>query len=91
MPMWTLSAPGVDAARVSFPMLVFDGKERTKVKMNANKVKLSLAGKGVCFEIVNPKTAVLKRSGKELNHRNGKVEEVFAEVGKQAVYRITAE
>ena len=54
-------------------------------------VTLRLAGAGVRFEVVEPASAVLKRSGRQLKHRNGIVEPISAEFkGTRAVYRISA-
>lgn len=87
-----ITKEGVDAVKVYFPMLVFDGKDKTKVNMDEDKVSLNLAGESVTFTVLEPKGARLKRSGKELDHRNGLVEAAFAEVkGNRVVYRISAE
>ncbi len=81
----------VDAIRVYYPMLVFDGKDRTKVVMDKNTVKLTLAGKSVRFTVIEPRGVTLQRGAKQLKHRNGMVTEAFAETtGKRLVYRITA-
>ncbi|MDF7825127.1 hypothetical protein P4B35_13975 [Pontiellaceae bacterium B12227] len=82
----------VDGIRVSFPMLVFDGKDRTQIDLKNNQLNLELNGKGVTFTVLDPAGLQLKRSGVELNHRNGMVEEVSAEAsGKRMVYRISGE
>jgi len=87
-----ITIDGVDAIRVYYPMLVFDGRDKTKVVMNRNTVKLSLAGKSVKFTVTEPKGAILQRSGKQLKHRNGMAEAAFAEAtGKRLTYRITAD
>ncbi|MCP4374928.1 MAG: hypothetical protein GY794_01910, partial [bacterium] len=86
-----ITAKGADAIRVSYPMLVFDGKDRTKVAMDKNAVKLTLAGKSVKFTVLEPSGVTLRRNDKQLKHRNGMVAEAFAETtGKRLVYRITA-
>jgi len=86
-----ITKDGVEAIRVYFPILVFDGKDKTKVVMEKNTVKLSLAGKSVKFTVMGPRGVTLQRSGKQLKHRNGMVEAAFAETtGKRLVYRITA-
>ncbi len=87
-----ITRDGVDAIRVYYPMLIFDGKDRTKVVMDKNAVRLTLAGKSVNFTVMEPKGVTLQRSGKQLKHRNGMVEAAFAEaMGKRLVYRITAD
>jgi hypothetical protein len=79
-----------DTMRVYYPMLVFDGRDRTKVKISGASVKLTLAGKSVRFTILVPKDAKLRRAGKELKHRNGLVEPIIAEFkGNRATYRIS--
>lgn len=86
-----ITSEGADSVRVSFPMLVFDGKDRTKVELKKNKLTLSLNSKSVNFTVLEPKRLQLKRSDEELAHRNGLVEEVSAETsGKRIVYRISA-
>ena len=53
---------------------------------------MKLAGKRVKFTVMEPENAVLRRSGNKLEHRNGVVEDVFAETpGKRLAYRITSE
>jgi hypothetical protein len=84
-------AKDISAIRACYPMLVFDGKDNTRVDMKDNTVKLTLANGSVHFTILEPNAAKLQRSAKELKHRNGVVEEVFAEVaGKRIAYRISA-
>ena len=79
-----------EAMRVTFPMLVFDGATKTAVTMKNNAVTLTLADKSVNFAIIEPNAVKLKRSGKELKHRNGIVEAAVAESsGKRMVYRIS--
>ena len=85
-----VTAPNAGSIRVSFPMLVFDGKERTKVELKDSQLHLSLNGKTIHFTVLEPSGLRLKRSGKELKHRNGMVEEVSAEAaGERIVYRIS--
>ena len=87
-----VSLGGVDAVRATYPMLVFDGKDETDVAMRDNGVKLTLAGKSAVFEILEPKGAMLQRSGKQLKHRNGMVEEAYVEIsGRRIVYRIAVD
>ena len=85
-----ITLDGVDAMRVTYPMLVFDGQDKTKVEMNKNAVTLTLAGKSVNFTVLEPKGLKLQRSGKQLKHRNGMVEAVYAETsGRRMIYRIS--
>lgn len=86
-----LSGAGVKGLRVNYPMLVFDGLEKTDIQMQGNAVTLRLAGSGVKFAVTEPAGAVLRRTGKELGHRNGMVEPLYAEIaGLRASYRIEA-
>jgi hypothetical protein len=82
----------IEAMRVHYPMLVFDGQNKTRIDMKGNTVKLTLAGKSVRFTILEPATARLTRAGKQLKHRNGLIEPAVAELpGNRTVYRITAQ
>jgi rhamnogalacturonyl hydrolase YesR len=82
---------GICAMRVTWPMLVFDGLEKTQVEMQGHTAAVSLDGRGVRLTVLEPATAVLRRTGRVLNHRNGQVEEVVAEFqGTRAVIRLTA-
>jgi len=86
----TLTDADASALRVTFPMLVFDGENKTDIAMKENAVRLKLAGKGVQFTVLEPQGVTLKRSGEALKHRNGMVEAAIGEIpGKRAVYRIT--
>ncbi len=69
----------VDAMRIEWPMLVFDGRARTDVRMNGNVVEARLDGRGVRFAVLEPAGAVLRREGREIPHRNGIVDTVLAE------------
>ncbi|MEI7947421.1 MAG: hypothetical protein WCJ02_12025 [bacterium] len=64
--------------RVAFPMLVFNGREKTDIQITSNIVNLKLEGKGVQVEITRPREASWKRSGEAVKHRNGDVERVTA-------------
>jgi rhamnogalacturonyl hydrolase YesR len=86
-----VTVDGIDAMRITLPMLVFDGENRTDVKLKGDAVTLTLAGKSVNFAVVEPKAVKLQRSGEELRHRNGIIEAATAEIpGNRMVYRITA-
>ncbi len=87
-----ITKDGVDAIRVCYPMLVFDGRDKTKVVMAKDTVQLSLADKSVNFTVIEPKGVTLQRTGKQLSHRNGMVDTAFADAtGRRLVYRITAD
>ena len=87
----TVTKNGIDAMRVYYPMLVFDGKNRTEVSMKDNLVKLTLQDKNIVFTVLEPKGAQLQRSGNPLKHRNGLIETAFAEIrGNHAVYHISS-
>jgi hypothetical protein len=78
------------AFRVYYPILVFDGREETKVKMDGARATLELDGRGVQFTVQEPADAKLVRLGKRLTHRNGLVEPVFVDIqGAKAVYSVT--
>ncbi len=78
--------------RVTYPMLVFDGQEKTKIDISGNRVSLELDGRGVRFSVLQPQGVVLRRSGTTLAHRNGLIESAVAEIdGRRAVYRIAAD
>ena len=79
----------VAATRISFPALVFDGESRTDVTLQGNVLSLALRDRGMRFEITDPKVN-LERTGKELPHRNGMVEEIYGEANRtHMTYRIT--
>jgi hypothetical protein len=66
-------------------MLLFDGQEETKITIDGNALRLKLAGHTMQVVITEPATATWRRTGKRLSHRNGMVEEAFAD---GTVYRI---
>jgi hypothetical protein len=77
-----LNAEGVTVATsapIRFPMLVFDGREETRVTLAGPTLRLDLAGRAVQATITKPATATWQRTGQRLKHRNGMVEEAFAE------------
>jgi hypothetical protein len=87
--MVTLNAGGVTIATtapIRFPMLVFDGREETRVTRDGHTLRLELAGHALQVDVTNPATAIWQRAGQRLKHRNGLVEEAFAE---GTVYRIS--
>lgn len=76
--------------RISWPMLVFNGKENTNVKLAKDHVELMLDGKGMRFSILNSDPFELKRSTTKLKHRNGIAEAVFAEFeGNSITYSLS--
>jgi hypothetical protein len=82
----------VPELRVYYPMLVFDGKEKTDINIAENRVRLQLDGENVSFEAVEPSDARLVRTGVELKHRNGLVEPVYFDAdGGRASYRVFAD
>lgn len=82
---------GVDAVRVWYPMLVFDGLEKTAVRLEGASATLGLDGREMRFEVLEPKGPAIQRAGCELKHRNGMVQPVFVEAaGTHLVYRIRA-
>jgi hypothetical protein len=72
----TVEAPSTN--QVAFPMLVFNGREKTDVQITNNIVNLMLEGKGVQVEITRPSEASWKRSGEVIKHRNGDIERATA-------------
>ena len=87
----TLNSNGVTVAaaavtRIGFPMLVFDGQQETGVQLDGNSLRLKRKDGGIQVTITEPATATWQRTGKRLSHRNGMVEEAFAD---GAAYRIT--
>jgi hypothetical protein len=87
----SVTGEGLHGMRITWPMLVFDGLERTMVEMKNGSAFLRLRGGGVRFEIIEPRGVRLARGGTELKHRNGMVEPLFVEApGNRAVYRISS-
>lgn len=77
--------------RVYYPMLVFDGEEKTRIKTDGNRLGLYLRDGGIEFTAVDPKKSVIKRSGNYLSFRNGFAESAYFDVtGSEAVYRISS-
>lgn len=82
----------LDAVRVSFPMLVFDGRDETVIQAGSNTVTLQAAGRQVTFTVIEPEGLTLQRSGLRMPNRNGMVEEISAEsTQRQMIYRITSD
>ena len=75
--------------RINWPMLVFDGETETKVELGKTSVSLELQGKGVTFSLVDHSDLTLKRSGIRLKHRNGIIENGYAEfTGNNVKYQL---
>ena len=73
--------------KISWPMLISDGKDGVAVTIADNSVELLLHEKGVRFSILEPQKVELKRARKLLNHVNGKAEAIYAEfTGKTITY-----
>ena len=84
-------AGDVDAMRIEWPMLVSDGRDRTDVRMKDHAVEARLGGRGVRFTVLNPYGMTLRREGREIPHRNGIVDTVFAETPtRRIVWSLTA-
>ena len=84
-----LSGAPAGGMRLYYPALVFDGESDTRVRLRRNTLTLDLRGRGMQFTVEEPRGATLQRNPERINHRNGQVEEVFAEVpGSRVVYRI---
>ncbi|MGS0524376.1 hypothetical protein ACU8V7_03365 [Zobellia nedashkovskayae] len=71
--------------RISWPMLISDGKDDVAVEITENTVKLRLHKKGVRFSIIEPQKAELKRGGTSLNHVNGVIEAIYAEFTEDTI------
>ena len=65
--------------RISWPMLISDGKDDVAVELTENSASLILNEKGVRFSILVPEVAELKKSGTSINHINGIAEAIHAE------------
>lgn len=84
-----LRGPAIDAMRVTYPMLVFDGLKSTKVAVAGNSIRLEMDGRAAGCTILEPPEAVWVRSAKRLGHRNGLIEPAVAEIqAVRTVYRI---
>jgi len=85
----SISGKGIEQLRVYYPMLVFNGKDKTKIQMGQKRLRMQLEKKSVNFEILNSDESKLVRTGQTLKHRNGLVEPLYFDVdGQSAKYRI---
>ncbi|WP_158655196.1 hypothetical protein [Flavivirga eckloniae] len=76
--------------RLTWPMLVYDGKDRVNVQLTESMASLELKGKGVQFNVETPKNVSLKRKQVELKHRNGICDVAYAEFSENTViYSLT--
>ncbi len=81
----------VQKARVYYPMLVFDGEEKTAITTNKHQVNLYLRDGGVCFESIYPKRSTIQHIHTQHSFRNGYAEVAFFDIeGKEMTYRISA-
>ncbi|HAO99675.1 MAG TPA: hypothetical protein DCQ83_06480 [Fibrobacteres bacterium] len=80
---------GINGLRIYYPMLLTDGEQTSTVSVNGNSVILGLRGKGSQFYMTNP-SASLVRTNVTRNHRNGRCELIYADVGRTAEYHVTA-
>ncbi len=75
--------------QISWPMLIFDGKDSVQVELEDSGVYLKLKGKGVHFKVLTPENVRLGRSGKHFKYVNGMAEVVFGEfTGDKVTYRL---
>jgi hypothetical protein len=80
----------VSFIRITWPMLTFNGKDHTDVKIDNNTAVLKLEDKSVKFTAVEPANCSLTSAGKEYGHRNGKVKPLYFESeGNKAKYSIS--
>lgn len=79
----TIEAPSTN--RVTFPILVFNGREKTDVQITNNIVNLKLEGKGIQVEITRPREASWQRSGEVIKHRNGDIERATAATEQKGI------
>jgi hypothetical protein len=86
----SIAGDGVKQMRIYYPMLVFDGTEEAKVRMDGNRVDLSLWDGSIAFTLLEPQNTKLQRTGKQLDYRNGMIEGAYADIaGTTARYRIS--
>ncbi len=75
--------------RITWPMLIFNGKTSTNIQMENKSAILELDGQKIKFQIIEPQNVTLSRSGKQYAHRNGLIEPLVAEFqGNKATYSI---
>jgi len=76
--------------RLTWPMIVFDGKDKTKVTNDEQSMKLELAGNAIAFKVDKSIKPIISVPETEYNHRNGiaKVAEVVFD-GDEIKYTIS--
>lgn len=75
--------------RITWPMLVSDGKDETKVDFSKRSVQLELDSKKMRFLVKSSELLKLYKSDKKLNHRNGIIQVAYAEFeGNKATYSL---
>jgi len=75
--------------RISWPMLVYDGKNKVKNTISEKSVSLSLLDKNISFSIVSPEEVEIILSNNTLKHVNGLAKGVYAEFsGNNITYQL---
>ncbi|HBK41710.1 hypothetical protein [Proteiniphilum sp. UBA1028] len=81
----------IQKARAYYPMLVFDGEEKTIITTSRHTLNLFLRDGGVCFEALYPARNTIQRDQTRHSFRNGYAEVAYFDVmGKKMTYRISA-
>jgi hypothetical protein len=76
--------------KVTWPMLTFNGKISTNIKIDKKTAILELEGQQIKFQVIEPENVSLLRSGNQYEHRNGIIEPLVAEFqGNKATYSIS--
>ena len=79
----------IDSMMITWPVLVFDGKNDTKVNFSKNSVNLELNEKKMNFSIIKPANIKMLMSCNKINHRNGIVQIAYTKIeGNEVTYRI---
>ncbi|MBU3028405.1 hypothetical protein [Zobellia galactanivorans] len=69
---------GIEAEkRITWPMLVFDGENNTKIELNQSEVSIGLKEKAIKFSVLNNVNGQLKRTGTPIEYVNGIAEGVY--------------
>jgi rhamnogalacturonyl hydrolase YesR len=80
----------VTSMRITWPLLTFNGKEGSEVKIANNAAVVKLEGKSIKFTAIEPVNCSLVSGDKEYGHRNGKVKPLYFEFrGNKAKYSIS--
>ena len=76
--------------RVYYPILIDDGAENTQIGMGTQQLRLKIRDGEICFHIVEPADAILKRANKKLYFRNGYADVAYFESkGNVMSYKIS--